>query len=79
MKIGNRVTVKPGVSPCTDAGSISIQTPNGVPRDRFIGKVGEIVAIDGDKYLVDSQMVNGKPQGPVEMRELFLESELEVG
>ena len=105
LKIGNRVTVKPGVSNCIDEGSIahsktlaanagkkpdSPEAMEGVSRERFVGKRGEVIQIgaDGpctcpsgcqDMVLVDSQIVNGKPVGPVEMREWFLESELELG
>lgn len=88
MKVGNRVTVLPNVSNCKDAGSVQVNGPDGIDRARFVGKRGEVVQMGKDgpctcpneaMVLVDSQMVNGKQQGPVEMREWFLESELEVG
>lgn len=79
MKVGNRVTVKPGVSPRTDPGSIGVQTPNGVPRDHLVGKRGEVVEIKDGLVLVDDQIKDGKPVGPCTMREWFKPEELEVG
>jgi hypothetical protein len=110
LKLGQRVTVLPGVSPCRDAVSLLITHGEGLPRDKFIGMKGEVVQI-GSEYLrvkvrvgttaalvddpqcgpsevpagcesmvlVDSQVVNGVREGKHEMREFFLESELEVG
>lgn len=84
MKVGHRVTVLPGVSSCTDAGSVQLHGKDGASRERFVGLKGEVVAIDGDRVLVDSQKIDnadlgGKPAGICEMREWFLASELEVG
>lgn len=89
FKIGQRVQVLPGVSHCKDAGSLQT-VKEGFSRDHFKGKKGEVVQIGKDGpvtcppgyeecVLVDSQIVNGKPQGAVEMREWFSEDEVEPG
>jgi len=65
----------------------------GRDRSHFVGTKGEIVQVGADgpctcpkgyesAFLVDSQVVNGKPHGNPEvldMREWFLESEIEPG
>lgn len=79
MKLGNRVTVLPGVS-----------VHQGADRSRFVGMRGEVVQIgkDGpctcppgceDMVLVDDQIVGGKPVGACNMREWFRLDELEIG
>ena len=42
LKVGQRVTVLPGVSNCMDAGSTQFNK-DGAPREHFVGKKGEIV------------------------------------
>lgn len=95
LKLGQRVTVLEGISHCKDEGSLQTtrrmgQGDSGIPRNHFVGKRGEIVQLGKDgpitcppgcekMVLVDSQIVNGKPQGACDMREWFLPSELEVG
>lgn len=84
MKVGNRVTVKPGVSPRTDAGSITPQTPSGIDRKHLVGFMGEVKEISPDgRVLVDDQDIHqpekGQLRGIMTMREWFQPEELEVG
>lgn len=93
LKLGNRVTVLPGVSNCRDAESVRIsqklgQKDAGADRSHFVGCKGEIVQVGKDgpctcpdpkMVLVDSHIVNGKESGAFFMREWFLPEELEVG
>ena len=57
LKLGNRVTVRRGVSPCRDGGSLQLSrrlaaaggrpdlAEDGVPRGHFVGMRGEVVQI----------------------------------
>lgn len=80
MKIGNRVTVLPGVSNCLKDASVSFQNPLGRDRSHFVGCKGEVVAIgDNGMALVDDQLTNGERKGRQSMLEWFKVEELEVG
>lgn len=48
LKLGQRVTVNPGVSNCKDAGSLRVFGEHGAPRGEFVGRKGEIVQIGSD-------------------------------
>ncbi len=85
LEIGTRVKVLPGVSNCTDAGSLQLSTARGRPadgvsREHFVGMVGEVVATRPDgMVLVDNQIVQGKPVGASTMREWFKPEEVKPG
>ncbi len=93
MKLGQRVTVLPGVSNCKDPGALQESARLGRPgqgadRSHFVGMKGEVVQIGADgpctcpdpaMVLVDNQVKEGQRQGACTMREWFLPSELEVG
>lgn len=94
FKKGTRVTVKAGVSPCCDEGSLQHMALKGHPagtgvsREHLVGKKGEVEEIregpEGMEYLVDDQLQTGKDGkqervGSCTMREWFSESDLEAG
>jgi hypothetical protein len=67
LKLGNRVTVKPNPSNCTDEGSVQWSRrmkgdDSGIPRTHFAGRVGEVVQI-GAKERLDIKDGQGRSLG----------------
>ena len=58
---------------------VVLPLPSSHPLAYRSGLKGEIDAIDGERYLVDNQLVEGVRQGMLDMRDWFHESELEHG
>lgn len=55
LKLGMRVTVKPGVSPCKDEGSLQRgRNAEGIDRSHLVGRKGEVVQI-GQEVLAVKQ------------------------
>lgn len=68
LKIGQRVTVLPGVSPSTDEGTLQLSRrmgrgEEGSSRDHLVGKRGEIVQIGKDGPVLEGEARATCPPG----------------